>query len=125
MSSITDSDKILSRINSHDNFSKHDLNDWIISIIKPQKNEYILDLGCGPGKQIFKIKELFPDTKILGYDKTTTLELIQNFCKENSLHNVETINSDLDDFSNSLQSYDNFDLIYSSFALYYSKILIN
>lgn len=122
MSSITDSDKILSRISSHDNFSKHDLTDWIISIIKPQNNESILDLGCGPGKQIFKIKEMFHDTKFLGYDKTTSsLELIQNFCKENSLNDVETVNSDLDDFSKSLQSYDNFDLIYSSFALYYSK----
>jgi ubiquinone/menaquinone biosynthesis C-methylase UbiE len=122
MSSITNSDKILSRINSHDNFSKHDLNDWIISIIKPQNNEYILDLGCGPGKQIFKIKELFPDTKFLGYDKTTSsLKLIENYCKENSLKDVETINSDLDDFSNTLQKLDNFNLIYSSFALYYSK----
>ena len=122
MSSITDSDKILSRINSHNDFSKYDLNEWIISITVPKPDEFILDIGCGPGKQIFKIKELYPSSKIVGVDKTfSSLKLIDDFSKNQSISGVSTVHGDLDSISILLKNYENFNLIFSSFALYYSK----
>lgn len=122
LSSITDSNKIISRIDSHDNFSKHNLNEWIMNITKPKNDELILDMGCGPGKQILKIKESCPTARIIGLDKTvSSLKIIENFCIEKSISNVSVINGDLDDLNELLKNFNDFSLIFSSFALYYSK----
>jgi len=93
-----------------------------MKITKPKDGELILDIGCGPGKQIFKIKESYPTTKIIGLDKTlSSLKLIENFCNEKSFFDVSTVNGNLDDLNKLLENFTDFNLIFSSFALYYSE----
>lgn len=122
VSSISDRKKITSRINTHDNFADLDLNDWIIKKINPKNTEIILDLGCGPGKQIFIIKNLYPYSTIFAFDQNQdSLNFIKNKSVEENIEKIHIIQGDLDIFDTKIDIKQNFDLIYSSFALYYSK----
>lgn len=50
------------RMNTHNNYAKYEINDWILKMINLGSEERVLDVGCGLGKQAMEY------TKIVGKD---------------------------------------------------------
>ena len=53
----TDKEKLAKRIETHERYSKYDINEWIFGILKIKDTESVLDIGCGTGKQLIPIVE--------------------------------------------------------------------
>ncbi len=122
MSIYTDTNKLLQRIDSHKKFSKKDVNNWILQIISLKDGETLLDLGCGTGAQMLKFATSHPKSEIFGIDASeTSLEIIKNYCKKNNIINVTTIQGSMYDCLSLLKDTNDFDVVCSSYALYYSK----
>jgi S-adenosylmethionine-diacylgycerolhomoserine-N-methlytransferase len=78
--------------------------------LNPQK---ILDLGCGTGKHLLALAELFPEAKITGVD--TSKEMLKKASpKIQQTDQIELINSDIESF---LSKSKKFDLILCSYSL--------
>ncbi|WP_303247447.1 class I SAM-dependent methyltransferase [uncultured Methanobrevibacter sp.] len=84
-------DKLLERMNrSHENLAQ-----WVCSQLNIEKNDYILDIGCGGGVNVKRFAEIISDDgKVVGLDysdvsveKTTTLN--EKFIKEGKVEVVE------------------------------------
>ena len=54
----TDLSALITRVNSHKNFGSFDINKWIFSQLSIEKNNEILDLGCGFGNQTLELLKL-------------------------------------------------------------------
>jgi len=122
MSIFTDTNKLIQRIDSHKKFSKKDVNTWIFKKISLKDGEKLLDIGCGTGAQLLKLVTTFPNSEIFGIDASdTSLEIIKNYCKKNNITNVTTIQGNMDDCISLLKDTTDFDVIISSYALYYSE----
>ena len=67
MSINTDTNKLIKRIQTHKNFSKYDINKWILERISFQDNQKLLDIGCGTGEQIKKLIHACPHSNIIGF----------------------------------------------------------
>lgn len=84
-------EKLLERMNrSHENLAQ-----WVCSQLNIEKNDYILDIGCGGGVNVKRFAEIISDDgKVVGLDysdvsveKTTTLN--EKFIKEGKVEVVE------------------------------------
>jgi len=119
----TDSKKLETRIETHKQFSTYDINDWILSCVRPCNNEKLLDIGCGTGEQIISFsKNCGSLSKILAIDASAeSLKIVEKKCSEKKIQNIQTIQTNMDDISKLVKNTDKFDLIISCFALYYSK----
>ena len=110
------------RIEVHDNFSKYNIDDWILKQILPENKEKILDLGCGTGKQLFHLISSCPDSEIFGLDLSDdALQKISSSVSDKN-SNLKLILGNMDNFDSVLNS-EKFNLIISCFALYYSENL--
>ena len=96
--------------------SSHDLNEFVLGIINPARNEHVLDVGCGLGKQLIPISE-----KVAEITGVEVSEEILNQLKKNlgARSNVKLIMGSMDSLGTLLPE-QRFDLIYSCYALYYS-----
>jgi len=123
MSINTDQPKLANRISAHKKYSRFNINDWIFNIVKPDKGEKLLDIGCGTGEQLLRFaKSCGQRSEIIGIDESpTALEIVNNMCKKNGLVNVKTVVGNMDDLSFLLDAKKNFDVVISCFSLYYSK----
>ena len=106
------------RIKIHDQYGSRNIDDWMLKKIRLKKNQAILDLGCGDGKQTFAINSFFSSkikTKsynIIGLDNHH--ELIKNANLRLKNENIKFI---IGSFDKKLPFKDSsFDLIISSFA---------
>lgn len=119
----TDSKKLSNRISAHKNYSTYDINEWILQHISPKKGEKILDIGCGTGEQLLRCaKACGPGSTVIGIDASSdSLTIIKENCGKAGLTNVKTILGNIDDLLSILHSQNDFDIVISCFALYYSK----
>lgn len=116
----TDKKKLENRIKAHENYSQYEINDWIFRIINIGKNESVLDVGCGTGKQLIPIAEKTSGI-VIGLDiSQESLDFIRNTIK-NKYPNVSLILSSIEDMYSKTKQFPKFDLIISCFAIYYSK----
>ena len=124
MSGKFDSDynALKTRENLNSLLSLHNLENWIISRFDNLENFDILDIGCGYGKQIFAFAEINNfKGKILGIDISgTAVDSVNNRAKDKGLSNVRAIEGNFDDCEKILENA-GFDLILSTYAIYYSK----
>ena len=100
----------------------YDLEEWILSQIKLGSSMRVLDLGCGTGKQIFALhKSLSPESKIVGVDISpdAVAHINQRALKE-AAANVKAVECELDNVVKYFQG-SRFDLIVSTYAIYYSR----
>lgn len=84
-------DKLLERMNrSHENLAQ-----WVCSQLNIEKNDYILDIGCGGGVNIKRFAEIISDDgKVVGLDYSDvsvekTTKLNEEFIKEGKVEVVE------------------------------------
>jgi len=119
----TDSKKLETRIYIHKQFSTHEINDWIISCVSPQKGVKLLDIGCGTGKQLVLFgKTCGPDSFMVGVDESDeSLQIAKQKCLENNQQKLKTFRGSMDNLDTVLGNLNNFDIVISCFALYYSK----
>jgi ubiquinone/menaquinone biosynthesis C-methylase UbiE len=111
---------LLARIDIHKKYGSRDIDDWMLHLINPQKGSIILDVGCGAGKQCFLFyKALEGEADITGGD--VNLELLEKARQENAKIGNRIKFIDLD-FNQRFPLSDNqYDLLTSSFAIYYSE----
>ncbi len=107
-------DSLKKRIQANNSSCKYNLEDWILDILELKSGMKILDLGCGTGKQMKAIASRQPDLNLTG------LDVSQDAINEISSHG----------FTGLLQSFDEplcgkYDLIISTYAIYYSKNIHN
>jgi len=71
----------------------------------------VLDVGCGRGRVISRLAELFPQSNFVGMDLSReAVEFAREHASKKGLHNVEFIIADLSDFNEKAPS-ESFDLI--------------
>jgi ubiquinone/menaquinone biosynthesis C-methylase UbiE len=111
---------LLARIDIHKKYGSRDIDQWMLHLINPQKGSVILDIGCGSGKQCFLIyKALEGDADITGGDVNP--ELLEKARQENAKIGNRIRLIDLD-FNQRFPLNDNqYDLLTSCFAIYYSE----
>jgi ubiquinone/menaquinone biosynthesis C-methylase UbiE len=111
---------LLARIDIHKKYGSRDIDEWMLHLINPQKGWKILDVGCGAGKQCFLFyKALEGEADITGGD--FNLELLEKARQENAKIGNRIKFIELD-FNHRFQLDDNqYDLLTSCFAIYYSQ----
>ena len=115
---------LLARIDIHKKYGSRDIDEWMLHIINPQKGSKILDIGCGAGKQCFLFyKALEGDADITGGDVNP--ELLEKARQENAKIGNRIKFIDLDFNQRFPINNDEFDLVTSCFAIYYSEDIPN
>lgn len=111
---------LLARIDIHKKYGSRDIDQWMLHLLNPQKGSVILDVGCGSGKQCFLFyKALEGDADITGGD--VNQELLEKARQENAKIGNRIKLIDLD-FNKRFPLNDNqYDLLTSCFAIYYSE----
>jgi ubiquinone/menaquinone biosynthesis C-methylase UbiE len=111
---------LLARIDIHRKYGSRDIDEWMLHLLSPQKGSKILDIGCGAGKQCFLFyKALEGEADITGGDVNP--ELLEKARQENARIGNRIKFIDLN-FNQRFPLNDNqFDLLTSCFALYYSE----
>ena len=119
----SNSSALKSRSTVNNNLSTHDLDEWLINLLPPLSGKEILDLGCGNGKQIFKIESL-NNNKILGVDISP--ESVNSIKEKVQLLKNNKISACVASMDNVLDVVkETFDVILSTYAIYYSKNQLN
>jgi ubiquinone/menaquinone biosynthesis C-methylase UbiE len=111
---------LLARIDIHQKYGSRDIDEWMLHQLSPQKGSKILDIGCGAGKQCFLFyKALEGEADITGGDVNP--ELLDKARQENARIGNRIKFIDLN-FNQRFPLDDNqFDLLTSCFAIYYSE----
>jgi len=121
----TDTEALKSRAQINAGKAKHDLEEWMIPLLPPLRSLQVLDLGCGTGKQIFRFAPLVAgEGWILGVDVSkNAVCAVNERARAEELRWVEAAQMPLDDCVQRLAGR-HFDLIVSSYAIYYSKDIV-
>ncbi len=108
------------RIDIHEKYGARDIDEWMLKLLKPQRGDRILDVGCGAGKQCRAFHEyLEGEAQITGGDVSDEL-----------LGKAEELNRSLGepftimklDFNKPFEfDADVFDLTSCCFAIYYAE----
>jgi ubiquinone/menaquinone biosynthesis C-methylase UbiE len=111
---------LLTRIDIHKKYGGRDIDEWMLHLLNPRKGSKILDIGCGAGKQCFLLyKALEGDADITGGD--VNHQLLEQARLENAKIGNRIKFIDLN-FNQRFPLEDNqFDLMTSCFAIYYSE----
>jgi len=120
-----DTNAIGSRADINARRGKYDLEKWMIKLLPPMEGFSILDLGCGTGKQVFRFAALVSDGgRILSIDiSKDSVDIVNQRAKAEGLKSVEAQQISFDDCLNSLKDR-KFDLIISSYAIYYAQDVV-
>lgn len=115
----TDKEKLQNRIKTHEKYSKYDIDEWILGILKIKGNESVLDVGCGTGKQLIPILKM-TNGLVVGVDASR--ESLDHIRKNTEhMDNVRLVLSTMEEMHEKISSFGKFDVIISCFAIYYSK----
>jgi ubiquinone/menaquinone biosynthesis C-methylase UbiE len=111
------------RIDIHKKYGSRDIDEWMLHVLNPQKDSKILDIGCGSGKQCFLFyKALEGEADITGGDVNP--ELLEQARLENAKIGNRIKFIDLN-FNQRFPIEDNqYDLLTSCFAIYYSENIL-
>jgi len=114
----TSGDFLKTRLSINSKYSKNNLIEWQSNKIKFNKASDVLDLGCGNGAQAkFLINRITQDKTLTCVDLSKkSLGLLKKSIKNK---NLKIINMNMDDLP--LKYNDSFDILHSSYALYYSS----
>lgn len=109
------------RIATHDQFSKYEVNDWILKNLNLKNGEKILDIGCGSGKRLIPYAKVVGKTGLaFGVDISEELLKKSEEAAKKAKVSVRVKKCGMEELAEALGK-DRFDAIASSFAIYYSK----
>ena len=111
----TDLDALFTRVNSHKNFGSFDINKWIFSQLSIEKNNEILDLGCGFGNQTLELLKLECNVTAIDANKHS-LDYLK---KSSKFSTLKTIHSEFDTLEKLPSQF--FDNVISSYSFYYAN----
>ena len=105
--------------------TEHDLEAWIFGHLEFTDGMRIADLGCGTGKQLFALAErVSPDTELIGVDiSADAVSEVNDRARREGRSNVRALRASLDDCPAALPD-GPFDLLLSTYAVYYSRDLM-
>jgi len=120
----SDTNALKERIRLNTSGAAENLEDWIFSIVSPREQTKILDLGCGTGKQIFALNErLHGNCEITGLDLSAdAVAAVNERAIRQDSANISACQGSLDD-STRIFSGKSFDLVISTYAIYYASDL--
>jgi ubiquinone/menaquinone biosynthesis C-methylase UbiE len=119
----TDAAALIQRIQAHEKYSTHDLNQWVFHHLKLSAGLSILELGCGTGKQTVPLaQKIGIDGHILALDiSSEALEELSKQSNELGLEKRITLRClGFDDLKGEL-SPGVFDRALACYSLYYAK----
>ena len=64
----SDTAALVARETINSRLSAYDLEEWILEEVNPTDGISVLDLGCGTGKQTFRLATRFPGCSIVSVD---------------------------------------------------------
>jgi SAM-dependent methyltransferase len=100
-----------------------DLEEWIVERVQPKAGERILDIGCGTGKQIFYLARCTPGLDILGIDiSEEAVAAVRRRAHDDGMTGIRAERIGIDECVDRLAA-EAFDLILSTYAIYYSSNL--
>lgn len=117
------------RMNTHNNYAKYEINDWILKIINIGAEERVLDVGCGLGKQAIEYAKIVgKDGIVIGFDiSEDMLEEAKKKADEEKV-TIQFIKYDANKVPFDFFDDNYFNIISCSFAIYYlediSKFLL-
>ena len=118
---ITGTEFISTRRKVNELYGSFDYDSWVMDIIKPERDDAVLDLGCGTGGHARSISPLVDTGVVVGIDKSPeSIAVACSLRERDKLHNVELVECSLDEAPYQLGNR-KFDIILSSYAIYYSK----
>jgi len=111
---------LLTRIDIHQRYGGRDIDAWMMDLLRPARGSWILDVGCGAGKQCFVFdRHLEGEAHVVGGDVSP--ELLAQARRENAQHGQRVEFRELD-FNRPFPLDDNlFDLETCCFAIYYAE----
>jgi len=118
----SDTSALKERIDINSKNASYNLEDWMIKEINPVKGMKILDLGCGTGKQIYAISGFLSNEAVfLGIDiSKEAVDNVNKTAESMSFNNIKAINASFEEIEDYIEN-EMFDLIISSYAIYYSN----
>ncbi len=100
-----------------------DLEEWIVEQARPRAGERVLDIGCGTGKQIFYLARHVGQLDQLGLDiSPDAVAAVRQRAAETGVTGVAAERIGIDECVEKLPP-QSFDLILSTYAIYYSRDL--
>lgn len=101
------------------------LEDWAMSLAPAAPGQAVLDLGCGAGKLTLPYARLVgPGGRVLGVDiAPDSLAALERAAQEEGLTNLVARRGELDTIVRELEG-ERFDLILSSYAIYYASDVV-
>ena len=114
---------LLTRIDIHEKYGAHNIDEWNLDVLKPQPAHRILDVGCGAGKQCFLYSDYTKGkAEIIGSDFSE--ELLEKARQKLAERGDKNITFQYQDFNQKFPfDDDSFSLLSSAFAIYYASDL--
>jgi SAM-dependent methyltransferase len=98
-----------------------DLDEWIVERALPEASERVLDIGCGTGKQVFHLARRIRNLDILGIDiSEDAVAAVRRRAGDDGISGVAAERIGIDECVDRLAPA-SFDLILSTYAIYYSS----
>lgn len=117
----SDTAALVARENINSRLSAYDLEQWILEEVKPTDGIRVLDLGCGTGKQTFRLATRFPGCSIVSVDVSAeAVAAVNHRARMEGITTVRAIRSSFDEVLEMMGG-DTFDLVLSAYALYYAS----
>lgn len=109
------------RLDFNAKYSSADFLEWLFGILGGLEFDSVLDAGCGSGKQTFWFSD-----RLKGGGQVCSFDISEKSISDinsKKLANVEAAVGSFDDMAGALSSFNtkSFDLVHSSYAMYYAK----
>ena len=94
----SDARALAQRIKAHEKFGVNDLNAWIFQNIELHSGLYVLELGCGTGKQTLPIVDgIGEEGRVVCVDiSEKALEILKIDAGPDRVTRIQTVHSDMD-----------------------------
>ena len=118
----TSSSSLDARLEANRRSQKIDFKEWSLKILSPEEGDKVLEIGCGTGAQTIPVARKIGEMGSLTFVDLSAQSVATVSEKLGSLTTQRGIVGSMDDIDDLLDlNIGKFDLIYSVYAMYYSK----